>query len=126
MELLKMNDFETALVSPGKNSLIPEEDNWFGPLVGTWDIEWVDGHGTEHERHVKGEWIFHGSWKAWPSRMCSSALPGRPGISKPGRTPPTARRSEFTIPSNGHGTFFTVWPEKPRGWKRERKAAGLS
>ncbi len=31
MELLKMNDFETALVSPGKNSLIPEEDNWFGP-----------------------------------------------------------------------------------------------
>lgn len=55
-----MNDFETALVSPGKNSLIPEEDNWFGPLVGTWDIEWVDGHGTEHERHVKGEWIF--SW----------------------------------------------------------------
>ena len=55
-----MNDFETALVSPEKNSLIPEEDNWFGPLVGTWDIEWVDGHGTEHERHVKGEWIF--SW----------------------------------------------------------------
>lgn len=55
-----MSDFETALVSPEKNSLIPEEDNWFGPLVGTWDIEWVDGHGTEHERHVKGEWIF--SW----------------------------------------------------------------
>ena len=48
MELLKMNDFETALVSPGKNSLMPEKDNWFGPLVGTWDIEWVDGHGTEH------------------------------------------------------------------------------
>lgn len=73
-----MNDFETALVSPGKNSLIPEEDNWFGPLVGTWDIEWVDGHGTEHERHVKGEWIFSGSWKAWPSRMCSSPFPGGP------------------------------------------------
>ena len=101
-----MNDFETALVSPGKNSLIPEKDNWFGPLVGTWDIEWVDGHGTEHERHVKGEWIFSWVLEGMAVQDVFICLPGRPGISKPGRTPPTARRSEFTIPATDMGHFL--------------------
>ena len=55
-----MKEFEKALTSQGKHPSIPEEDNWFGPLVGTWDMEWIDGHGTEQERHVPGEWIF--SW----------------------------------------------------------------
>ncbi len=55
-----MNKFTDALVSPGKNPLIPEDKNWFGSLVGEWDFEWIDGHGTNAERHVKGEWIF--SW----------------------------------------------------------------
>lgn len=55
-----MKEFEEALTSQGKHPSIPEEDNWFGPLVGTWDMEWIDGHGTEQERHVPGEWIF--SW----------------------------------------------------------------
>ena len=27
-------------------------------MIGEWDMEWVDGKGTENERHVIGEWIF--------------------------------------------------------------------
>lgn len=53
-----MNEFSTALVSKYRNPLIPEENDWFGGMVGEWDFEWIDGHGTANERHVQGEWIF--------------------------------------------------------------------
>lgn len=55
-----MKEFEEALVSSGKSENIPEAQNLFGALIGVWDFEWIDGHGTQEERHVKGEWIF--SW----------------------------------------------------------------
>ncbi len=48
-----MSKFFEALV--GENT---ENKNIFTPLLGEWEIEWVDGKGTENERHVKGEWLF--------------------------------------------------------------------
>lgn len=55
-----MNEFVTALISNNKNSNIPKEHDLFGRLVGAWNFEYVDNHGTANERHVVGEWIF--SW----------------------------------------------------------------
>jgi len=54
-----MSIFIDALI--GENGVdLKEPYNLFGQFVGEWDFEWVDGKGTEYERHVPGEWIF--SW----------------------------------------------------------------
>lgn len=55
-----MDIFADALVAKEKSDRIPDEFNLFGRFVGEWDFIWTDGHGTDKERHVKGEWIF--SW----------------------------------------------------------------
>ncbi|EKU88183.1 hypothetical protein [Bacteroides oleiciplenus] len=55
-----MEDFEKALVCNHKNDRIPEEYNFFGKLVGAWDLEWNDHLCDAKARRVKGEWIF--SW----------------------------------------------------------------
>jgi len=55
-----MSEFANALVSKERNNKIPKEFDYFGQFVGEWDFEWIDNHGTDKERHVKGEWIF--SW----------------------------------------------------------------
>jgi hypothetical protein len=56
----KMNVFSEALISRNKSENIPEDQNLFGQFVGEWDFEWIDHHGSDEERHIKGEWIF--SW----------------------------------------------------------------
>ena len=55
-----MSEFAKALISKSKSNSIPDAFNFFGDLIGEWDFEWIDNHGTEKERHIKGEWIF--SW----------------------------------------------------------------
>lgn len=55
-----MEEFAKALCAQSKSAGIPDEYNLFGPVVGEWDLEWIDHLDTEQERHVKGEWIF--SW----------------------------------------------------------------
>lgn len=55
-----MNEFINALISDSKNPNIPEEHDLFGRLIGEWEFEYIDNHGTADERHVAGEWIF--SW----------------------------------------------------------------
>lgn len=55
-----MGEFAEVLISKSKSNSIPEEYNFFEPLIGEWDFVWTDNHGTALERHIKGEWIF--SW----------------------------------------------------------------
>lgn len=55
-----MKEFEAALVSEGKSERIPEEYNFFGKVIGEWDLDWNDHLNTPTPRRVKGEWIF--SW----------------------------------------------------------------
>ena len=51
-----MDRFATALVS--KYTLkIPPEHDWFAPLVGDWDIRYIDSKDGMR-REVKGEWLF--------------------------------------------------------------------
>ncbi|ACU91687.1 MAG: hypothetical protein E6494_06775 [Capnocytophaga sp.] len=55
-----MNEFIKALHYDKKDPRIPEEYDFFGALVGEWNIEWVDHLEADELRRVKGEWIF--SW----------------------------------------------------------------
>lgn len=52
-----MDTFMEALVS-SKTDKIPQEYDWFAPLLGDWDFVYYDGYDTDSVRSVKGEWIF--------------------------------------------------------------------
>ena len=52
-----MDTFSDALLSP-KSDKIPEEYDWFAPLIGDWDCDYYDEPTGHQKRHVKGEWIF--------------------------------------------------------------------
>ena len=53
-----MGNFAEALISKEKSSLIPEEYDYWGELIGSWNLDYVEGRGTEKEKHIKGEWYF--------------------------------------------------------------------
>lgn len=52
-----MDQFVKALISKGKHSAIPEEFDYFGTLIGSWKIDYVDNSNSSV---IKGEWHF--SW----------------------------------------------------------------
>ena len=52
-----MDRFIDALLS-GKTDRIPEEYDWFAPLLGDWDCDYYDEPAENRKRHVKGEWLF--------------------------------------------------------------------
>ena len=54
----RMNEFITALCSNTRNRRIPEEYDFFGGLMGEWDIVWNNHLEDAEPRKVKGEWIF--------------------------------------------------------------------
>ena len=60
-----MNEFITALCSNARNGRIPEEYDFFGGLIGEWDIIWDDHLEEAEPRRVKGEWIFSRVWMVW-------------------------------------------------------------
>lgn len=51
-----MDSFCEALLSE-KTDIIPDEYDWFAPLIGNWDCDYYDELNGE-KRYVKGEWIF--------------------------------------------------------------------
>lgn len=53
-----MNEFITALCSNARNERILEEYDFFGCLIGEWNIVWNDHLEDAEPRRVKGEWIF--------------------------------------------------------------------
>ena len=52
-----MDSFTEALLSE-KTDRIPDEYDWFAPLLGDWDCDYFDEPSEGHKRHVKGEWLF--------------------------------------------------------------------
>ena len=52
-----MDSFIEALLS-GKTDRIPDEYDWFAPLLGDWDCDYYDEPEEGRHRHVKGEWLF--------------------------------------------------------------------
>ena len=51
-----MNTFTDALLSD-KTDRIPDEFDWFAPLIGDWDCDYFDEYEGV-KRQVKGEWLF--------------------------------------------------------------------
>ena len=49
-----MERFYKALTSGKKNEVLPEEFDFFGKLIGSWNIDYVD-NSTSHV--IKGEWL---------------------------------------------------------------------
>lgn len=49
-----MDAFEQALQSAVKSPMIPAEDDWYAPLLGDWQFDYVEPGG----RQLKGEWFF--------------------------------------------------------------------
>lgn len=58
MEMINLDDFLTLLLSNERNSDIPEEDDFFGKLIGDWKFDMLANPNTEQEHHVNGEWVF--------------------------------------------------------------------
>lgn len=52
-----MQDFFKALISNHKSITLPEEFNYFGKLIGSWKIDYIDNNNA---CAIKGEWHF--SW----------------------------------------------------------------
>ena len=52
-----MQSFLRTLTSESKNGKLPEEFNYFGKLIGSWKIDYID---NSNSRSIKGEWHF--SW----------------------------------------------------------------
>lgn len=51
-----INEFVTALLSESKNPEIPDENDWYKPLIGDWEFDYVET--CEGGRRLKGEWFF--------------------------------------------------------------------
>lgn len=92
--------FEEALISNGKNAIIPEEDNFFGKLVGDWEFDWIDNNNS---RTVKGEWSF-----AW-------ILEGR-AIQDVCILPSRATRFENHQPDGEYGTTLRIYNPHIKVW----------
>lgn len=52
-----MREFLEALISKKKNDALPEEFDYFGKLIGSWKINYVE---SNNPCPIKGEWHF--SW----------------------------------------------------------------
>lgn len=50
-----MNNFVDALLSDEKHKSLPDELDFFGKLIGSWKIDYID---TDSRRVIKGEWYF--------------------------------------------------------------------
>lgn len=53
-----MNQFVDALVADKKHDIIPEEYDYFEPLIGEWNFKWRDNIGTKYESVCDGKWTF--------------------------------------------------------------------
>jgi hypothetical protein len=52
-----MDDFYKALICDTTDK-IPEEYDWFAPLIGDWEFDYYDKYYQDEPRYLIGEWIF--------------------------------------------------------------------
>jgi hypothetical protein len=56
----RLNYFASSLISISPSPKLKDKDNWYGPLVGEWDVAWVPEGNVDSENILQGEWNF--SW----------------------------------------------------------------
>lgn len=95
---MNTNKFFEALI--GEKS---ESESIFAPLIGEWEIEWIDGKGTEKERHVIGEWLF------------SEILNGQ-GVQDVFICPSRAERIINPQPDAEYGTTIRIYNPAKQKW----------
>jgi len=95
-----MSEFVKALLGDQKVSKIPEEYDWYAPLLGDWDFDYYDVKDGARERHVEGEWLFR------------RALDGT-GIEDLFLCPSRATRESNPQPDGEYGAALRIFnPEK--------------
>lgn len=97
--------FESALLSTGRSPEIPESEDTYGWLVGSWELKvlnyWVD----VRDRGIGGE--VHANW----------VLEGR-AVQDVWIMPPLAERTqELDKVANMFGTTLRVWDPSIRAWR---------
>lgn len=95
-----MNDFIDALVSDDRSPELPEEFDYFGRLVGSWKLDYVDRNLS---CSVEGEWIF--SW----------ALEGM-AIQDVIVLPARDARTEAAHPLTEYGTSLRIYNPDTHVW----------
>jgi hypothetical protein len=100
---LMMREFIEALVCEAKSNTIPDAYNFFGPLVGEWDFEWIGDLGTENERRIKGEWIF--SWVLEGTAIQDIFI-----------CPSREERIRNNQPDAEYGTTIRIYNSKSQAW----------
>ena len=98
-----INDFCTALVSENRNKALPEEMDWFAPLIGNWDFIWTVNVGKECETVQKGEWIF--------SRVLNGF-----GIQDLFIVPSREERLRLNMPNAEYGTTIRMYNPDLNRW----------
>lgn len=98
-----MSEFITALCSNARNGRIPEEYDFFGSLIGEWDIVWNDHLEETEPRRVKGEWIF------------SRVLDGT-AVQDLFIVPSRAERLQNKQPDAEYGTTLRIYNPQTMAW----------
>lgn len=98
------NEFCKALISETKNPSLPEEMDWFGMLIGEWDIIWKENIGTKNETTQKGEWIF--------SRVLNGF-----GIQDLFIVPSREERIKLNMPNAEYGTTIRMYHPEANTWE---------
>ncbi|MDD6038278.1 MAG: hypothetical protein PUD20_05735 [bacterium] len=99
-----MNEFYEALVSEKSNEALPEEMDWFGALIGSWDFIWHAHIGTKDEIIQKGEWIF--------SRVLNGF-----GIQDLFIVPSREERKRLGMPNAEYGTTIRMYNPASNNWE---------
>ena len=97
-------EFAEALISENRNVNMPEEMDWFGALIGDWDMIWRQDIGTEKEFVCKGEWIF--------SRVLNGF-----GIQDLFIVPSREERIRLNMPNAEYGTTIRMYCPSQKNWQ---------
>ncbi len=97
-------EFSKALQSDFRNGIIPEDMDWFGSLVGEWDIIWKENYGKENETVYKGEWIFQ--------RILNGC-----GIQDLFIVPSREERKHLNLPNAEYGTTIRMYRPDEKCWE---------
>ena len=96
--------FCEALISKERNQCLPKEADWFGTLIGEWDIVWVEYHNEREIKHQKGEWIF--------SRVLNGF-----GIQDLFIVPSREERIRLNQPNAEYGTTIRMYNPSTGNWE---------
>lgn len=105
-QVQRAENFVTLLGAPGRSQEIPESEDVYGWLVGSWDLEVLHYKGVDmRARHIQGEahfgWVLEGRaiQDVWIMPRCS------------------VRHVDLDKTNNMYGTTLRVWDPAMQAWR---------